>query len=72
MTDILKEASWLAFRRTRVFPCNEDKTPACTHGFKDASADESEVRKLWARGADTFRQARLRAGTSWNMEVRHE
>jgi hypothetical protein len=49
MDNILKEALWLAFRGTRVFPCNEDKTPACPHGFKDASTDDSEVRKLWYR-----------------------
>jgi hypothetical protein len=39
----------LAAKGTPVFPCREDKTPACTHGFKDASSDQPEVYKLWSR-----------------------
>jgi len=29
--------------------CNICKTPACPHGFKDASSDPGQVRQLWAQ-----------------------
>jgi hypothetical protein len=32
-----------------VFPCNTDKSPACPHGFKDASRDPAVVLRLWHR-----------------------
>jgi hypothetical protein len=32
-----------------VFPCREDKSPACPHGFKDASRDPDAIGELWRR-----------------------
>lgn len=33
------------------FPCRVDKSPACPHGFKDASADPADILRLWHRFA---------------------
>lgn len=30
-----------------VFPCREDKKPACYHGFKDAQTEPDKIRALW-------------------------
>jgi hypothetical protein len=30
-----------------VFPCAEDKTPVCKHGYLDAVEDETRIRQLW-------------------------
>lgn len=30
-----------------VFPCLENKAPACPHGFKDATRDPAEIAALW-------------------------
>lgn len=35
-----------------VFPCRADKTPACAHGFKDATRDREQIRELFACAAD--------------------
>jgi hypothetical protein len=32
-----------------VFPCRNDKTPACPHGFRDASRDPAGILRLWHR-----------------------
>ena len=30
-----------------VFPCRDDKSPACPHGFKDAASEPDAVGRLW-------------------------
>lgn len=45
----LKRAYQLALAGLPVFPCKEDKTPACPHGFKDATRDPLQVEFLWAQ-----------------------
>jgi Bifunctional DNA primase/polymerase, N-terminal len=37
---------WL---RLPVFPCLENKAPACPGGFKTATRDPAEIRELWRR-----------------------
>jgi hypothetical protein len=32
-----------------VFPCRSDKSPACPHGFHDASCDPATILQLWHR-----------------------
>jgi len=32
-----------------VFPCRSDKSPACPHGFKEASRDPADILQLWHR-----------------------
>jgi hypothetical protein len=32
-----------------VFPCRADKSPACPHGFRDASRDPATILQLWHR-----------------------
>jgi hypothetical protein len=38
----------LACQGYRCFPCNADKKPACSHGFKDASSNLIALQQLWA------------------------
>lgn len=50
----LSEALQLALNLARnqrwsVFPCHENKAPACPHGFKDASTDAQIITRLWHR-----------------------
>ena len=32
-----------------IFPCGQTKQPLCTHGFKDATKDESIIRAWWTK-----------------------
>jgi Bifunctional DNA primase/polymerase, N-terminal len=41
-------------QRVPVFPCDNDKTPFVTHGFKDASSDPDTIRKWWLKWPDAL------------------
>ena len=50
--DMLAEALNLAKRGYPVFPCKPDpksKKPLTPHGFKDATTDEEQIKKWWAK-----------------------
>jgi hypothetical protein len=47
MRTSLNIAFALAAKGLPVFPCRDNKTPACPHGFKDAAADAPRVHALW-------------------------
>jgi hypothetical protein len=54
MSAATDEASRLAISlacnaRYSVFPCHADKSPACPHGFRDASRDPATILQLWHR-----------------------
>jgi hypothetical protein len=35
-------------RPLKTFPCRADKTPACAHGFDDATDDPQALDRLWS------------------------
>jgi Bifunctional DNA primase/polymerase, N-terminal len=54
MSTTTDEACRLAINLARcagyaVFPCRPDKSPACPHGFRDASRDPAAILQLWHR-----------------------
>jgi hypothetical protein len=40
--------------RLPVFPCGRDKRPLTTHGFKDATRDQDQIRRWWTRFPDAL------------------
>jgi hypothetical protein len=46
-TAAIAEALTFCPYQTPSFPCLADKRPACPHGFKDATADPSQLKELW-------------------------
>jgi hypothetical protein len=48
MTSIIDRAIKLG-ERVPVFPCREDKKPACKNGFKDAVSSATEIVDLWTK-----------------------
>lgn len=49
-TEAAAIAANLALNRSwSVFPCRNDKRPACPHGFKDAVSEPGAVADLWRR-----------------------
>jgi len=46
--DVARAAQNLARNRGYwLFPCRDDKRPACPHGFKDAAPDPDAIASLW-------------------------
>ena len=48
MSSITERALHYASQGLPVFPCKPDKTPYTTHGFKDATTDETQIHMWWA------------------------
>src|SRR5262249_25571806 len=74
MADMLAAALKYARHGTPIFPLNPvDKSPLCTHGFHDATANEKQVRRWWWRwpnamiGMPTGRRTRI-----WVLDVDYD
>lgn len=44
----------LARRGIPVFPCGSNKGPLTTHGFRDATTDETKIRNWWGRSPNAL------------------
>lgn len=51
-SEMLDAALAYARRGLPIFPVSRSKVPLVSHGFKDASADEAQVREWWGRWPD--------------------
>lgn len=50
LTTVLEYAS----NEIPVFPCKPDKTPYTSHGFKDATTDQAQIKKWWSQHPDAM------------------
>ena len=51
---MLEAALTYARKGAPVFPCNPDKSPLTSRGFKDATTDEKQIKEWWEKNPDAL------------------